>query len=96
MPKQLFKKGQSGNPSGKPKGAISLVSGLRRRLSEHPEEIDEIVSQWIALALSGDLKAIITIVEYIDGKVVLPLSNPDGTPIKVLVEYVNPSNKQAN
>lgn len=38
VPKKLFQKGQSGNPSGRPKGAISPTSTLRRLLSEPDAE----------------------------------------------------------
>jgi hypothetical protein len=34
----LFKKGQSGNPGGRPKGSISMKEYARRYLQELPEE----------------------------------------------------------
>ena len=30
----LFKKGQSGNPNGRPVGSVSIVEGIRRKLLE--------------------------------------------------------------
>jgi hypothetical protein len=67
-----FKKGQSGNPGGRPKGSISLVNLIRRRLTENPELADAIADNLIALAAQGDQKAINAIREIldrVDGKV---------------------------
>jgi len=36
----LFKKGQSGNPNGRPKGSISIKDKIRKRLEENPEEFE--------------------------------------------------------
>jgi hypothetical protein len=38
-----FKPGQSGNPSGRPKGSVSLTEAMRRLLRARPEEADEAV-----------------------------------------------------
>jgi hypothetical protein len=36
--KHLFKKGQSGNPNGRPKGTFSLTEMIRNKLQECPPE----------------------------------------------------------
>ena len=40
-----WKKGVSGNPAGKPKGTVSLAEKLRQYLTEHPEELRNIIVQ---------------------------------------------------
>lgn len=42
----LFKKGQSGNPAGRPKGRFSITTQIINRLEENPEQLDEIVN-WL-------------------------------------------------
>jgi hypothetical protein len=53
MPK--FRKGQSGNPSGRPKGAKDKRTALREILDNHSEEL---VGKAVELALQGDLSAL--------------------------------------
>ena len=65
-----WKPGQSGNPSGKPAGTNNLVERLKKRLIEHPEDVDKIIDTLINLALGKQkkLSAIREIKEWIDGK----------------------------
>ena len=64
--------GASLNPAGKPKGTISLIS-IAKELLQRPILGDRItyaegiVKSLLDKALSGDVKAIITIINYIDG-----------------------------
>jgi hypothetical protein len=51
-----FKPGESGNPSGRPKGAKSTISALRKELISD-EDLQEIVDVVIAKAKDGDLAA---------------------------------------
>jgi len=77
-----FPKGVSGNPKGRPKGAVSMTTRLKKILDkriynfnpiEKTEKKDKIVNHLIdiliAKALSGEDKAIIEIFNRIDGKV---------------------------
>jgi hypothetical protein len=41
-----FKKGQSGNPAGKPKGAISVIARLKKKFRENPEEFEEFLDRY--------------------------------------------------
>lgn len=69
-----FKKGQSGNPAGRPKSAL-LSDALRRRLAEVDDKDVEgrthaevIADQLIAKAKEGDVAAIREIADRVEGK----------------------------
>ena len=72
----VWKKGQSGNPKGSPK--TSLVSIIRAKLSEEVELKDgkkttiaeAVIQSLFKQAVKGDMKAINTLLERIDGKVI--------------------------
>ncbi len=56
----VFKPGESGNPSGKPKGAISGRTQLSKLLEPHAEEL---VAKVVELAKAGDMNALRFILE---------------------------------
>lgn len=69
-----FKKGQSGNPKGRPKGAKGVRASLRRELEskikireenreQHVSKYEAIAKRLIAAALTGDMKAMLRILE---------------------------------
>ena len=64
-----FKKGQSGNPSGRPKGAVSLVTSLREYLNKHPEEKRDLIKALIKQGKLGNVVATKEILDRVDGKV---------------------------
>lgn len=59
--RQGFKKGQSGNPSGRPKGARNKASVLAQSLLE--DQTDAVVKMVIKSALNGDMVACKLILE---------------------------------
>ena len=65
-----FKKGQSGNPNGRPPKGFSMAEVLRRLLEEGKDAptAEEIAKKAIAAAKNGDMRAIEFIFDRIDGK----------------------------
>lgn len=80
-PDGTFPKGVSGNPNGRPKGSVSLVTVLRRRLaSDEGITADELVDEVIAAAKMGDAHARKLLWEYSEGKPTQPIDgNIDAT-----------------
>jgi len=77
-----FKKGQSGNPAGRPKGLLSMTTLLKKALNEKFTRKDPFTgktetkdfSEWVnvgllAKAMKGDVRAVEHIYERTDGKV---------------------------
>ena len=68
-----FKKGESGNPAGRPKGSLSLTELLRNMLLTVPEGEDKrshaerFVSKIIDQANAGDSTAQKLVMNYIEG-----------------------------
>ena len=70
-----FKKGQSGNPKGRPKGRRNVKTVLREKLeqmSENGEYANPLAEQLIKIAFKGEkdadrLKAVNTIIDKIEG-----------------------------
>jgi hypothetical protein len=89
----VFVKGQSGNPAGRPKGVPTLTPTLKRVLEEKDEaglpNHTAIARKLVAMALGGDLEAIKTVFDRIDGKVPQPVEHAGegGGPLEVVVRY---------
>lgn len=72
--KPRWKKGESGNPAGKPKGAFSLINLLKHKIQECPEGQDKktyadlIIQRMMKESIEkGDIQHIKTIWAYIEG-----------------------------
>lgn len=71
-----FKKGQSGNPTGRPKSPL-FTTALRARLEKEPKVLEDIISKLLALAMKGDASALKLVVGYLDGGVISRNSQTD-------------------
>jgi hypothetical protein len=61
-----FKKGKSGNPNGRPKGALSNRAQLTKLLDPHATDL---VQKMIGLALNGDVNALRLCIERLIPKI---------------------------
>lgn len=75
-----YQPGQSGNPKGKPRGAVSIISAVKRRLRElSPDDpdgkrriVDDLAESLIHQFMAGNPAAIKQIMDRIDGLVIAP------------------------
>jgi hypothetical protein len=92
-----FPPGQSGNPNGKPKGAVHLTSLLRKYINQEAEfktpsgdkkkaSLGEgIMVKLVNKALKGDIPAIRTIYDRIEGKA---MGDYDPGTVKVEKQFI--------
>ena len=76
-----FKTGQSGNPTGRPKGSLSRRVQLAKLLEPHAKEL---VEKMIELALNGDTHALRLCIERLIPKV-------QREPIIELLDHLDPA-----
>lgn len=62
-----WKKGVSGNPSGKAKGTVSLAYAVQRLLRKEPDKLESIARTLVDSAIAGDVAACRLIFERLDG-----------------------------
>jgi hypothetical protein len=62
-----FKKGTSGNPSGRSKTKL-LTDQIRAELVQHPEKARAIATKLIDMAIGGDLQAATIVMDRIEGR----------------------------
>lgn len=90
-----FKKGQSGNPKGRPKGGIGILTPLIRAALDKPDLTDDkkrlrrivFVENLFKLAYAGNPTALNIIMDRSDGKLAQSVTGEDGGPVVVKVEY---------
>ena len=82
------KKGQSGNPSGRPKGIPALEAALRHRLEQSDGEdfMRALVDVAFKKAMKGDHRFWTSILERLDGKVADRIAGADGEGLTVILE----------
>lgn len=87
MPK--FEPGQSGNRKGRPKNEQAITPLLRKLLAEKragKTRAEHVVDAWIRAAEQGDINAIRSLAERVDGKPVQPISGAeDAPPLEIVI-----------
>lgn len=66
-PKNQFVKGQSGNPNGRPPKGHSITETIRAMMDEKPEIKRALSAKILEMAMKGDITAMKTVWQYIDG-----------------------------
>ena len=87
MPKQLFVKGQSGNPKGKPKGVRHTATQISYALMEG--NLEEVLATVIERAKSGDMAACKMVLDKV-------LPNTKDRPIALEMPLINDLNDVGN
>lgn len=86
-----FVKGQSGNPNGRPRGSISIVEALKRKLEEVPEGkektyleyfIEQVMKKTI---IEGDVQMMKDLINRVDGMPIQKLAGADGGAILIQI-----------
>src|SRR5580700_10830960 len=62
-----WKKGQSGNPTGRRKGSVSLAAALQKMLLKEPEKLESVARTLVDAAIAGDVSAARLLFERLDG-----------------------------
>jgi hypothetical protein len=62
-----WKPGQSGNPSGRRKGSVSLAAALQKLLLKEPDKLESIARTLVDSAIAGDVSAARLLFERLDG-----------------------------
>lgn len=84
-----FKKGQSGNPKGRPKGTLRDIKVVLQDLLSQEKNgtqlIDGLMSVVVNKALKGDLKAVDMLLSYSYGKATqrTEITGAEGEPIEI-------------
>lgn len=87
VPGRPFPPGVSGNPKGRPKKGYSITEMMQEMLGSEPEKKRALGEAILQKALAGDVTAIKTLWNYMDGmpKQGIELSGEDGGDIPVLI-----------
>lgn len=97
-----FTQGISGNPSGRPKGSISIRDKVRQELEKIPDGEKEtylelMVKQILTKALKGDFSMLRLVWEQLDGRARESMKIDDGPlPTPILVSFLRPDGEKTS
>jgi len=92
LEKNLWKPGESGNPNGRPKGSVSVVDAIKRKLCDvNPENkktyLDTLIEKLFKKAIDDeDVTMIKDIINRIDG---LPQGSTGDTNVNVVIPIMS-------
>ena len=84
-----FKKGQTGNPNGRPKDELreikTVIADLLKKEKNNQQLVDGLMTVVVNKALKGDLKAVDMLLSYTFGKATqrTEITGAEGEPIEV-------------
>lgn len=86
----LKKRGAAANPNGRPKKGYSITETIRSMLTARPEIKQELGNKILEMALKGDITAIKTLWQYMDGmpKQGLELAGPEGKSLFSMTDFI--------
>jgi len=96
--RMIFPPGVSGNPNGRPAGAVSVVDAIKRKLNEiYPEADNETKRTYLDVLIENifskaiedkDVSMIKDMIDRVDGKPKQPLTGDEDQPITIkLISY---------
>ena len=95
LPRTAWKEGQSGNPNGRPPKGYSITETIKAMMDEKPEIKKALGNKILEMALKGDITAMKTLWQYMDGMLKQTTDiTSGGEPLKI--ETVNYAGKDKN
>lgn len=68
LKRHSWKKGQSGNPVGRPKGSVNLTSRMKKRLLQG-DNAEDVIDAWMRMIIvKHNVAALALLLDRIDGK----------------------------
>jgi len=95
LAKHCFTPGESGNPSGRPKGSVGITARIRAMLEKDGGKLAEaIATVFLRESAKGKFPFAKEIIDRIDGKISEKIET-DGQ-LKIIVEHVKPNASEAD
>lgn len=80
---------------GRPKGSLSIIEEIKRKLNQNPELLGQLTDRVIQLAMEGNPHALKQIMDRIDGPIAEKLEHLGGQTIRVVFDELPPPDPDA-